>query len=90
MERSFGLRRLPPERLSLEGLSRRAKDRGVFRLADGAFIDGVFDETDEIVAEESTGSRDAGRGRPLGRGICVRSAIVEVGVPVVTDCLSAV
>ena len=71
MDRNLGLRSSPPDMLSREGLARRAIGRAAFWAAGGAFAD-----VEEGVVEEKTGSRDAGRGRPLGRGICERSAIV--------------
>lgn len=48
MERSFGLRRSPPERLSREGLARRAMGRAGFEDAAGAVA--VADEG--FVADE--------------------------------------
>lgn len=76
MERSFGLRKSPPERLSREGLARRAADRGGLE-AGGAMA--AADET-AVAEDEKTGSREAGRGRPLARGVWVRSDIATMAV----------
>ena len=51
IERSFGLRRSPPERLSREGFARRAMGRVGFKNAAGA-VAGADDEAEELVVDE--------------------------------------
>jgi hypothetical protein len=51
MERSFGLRRSPPERLSRDGLARRAMGRTGFEDAAGV-VAAADKEEDEFVADE--------------------------------------
>ena len=68
-ERSLGLRRSPPERLSRDGFARS----GTFRVAGAAA--GVEEALVAPGADEKTGRRDVGRGRPLRRGIWRRSSI---------------
>lgn len=72
-DRSLGLRKSPPERLSRDGFARRGTFRTAGAVAAGAGMEDALLAPD---AEDRTGRREVGRGSPLRRGICRRSSIL--------------